>query len=315
MIPHPAQKPDALDGNDTRKRFVHLLLGHPDDLCCAGVAARLEACGLPVRILGAPLAPPARLDWRLDGAGLSSRLTWDGLPAAEIDGVLVRSTGWVDPEGWEPADHAYMQAEVRAATLAWLAGLTCPVVNRPDAALWYRTGAPLLAWRPLLGRCGLPLAEIVVTNDPAEAARFRARLAATGIAGAVYTPLTTPAGYPLATDADWQGLAGLQDRTPVCLSEPHGAVHSACLAGDTIVWDGDPPRAAVALEPALRRFAAAACLAFVEIALAPVRGGLAVTLVDPDPRLEHFAPPARARILDALVALLAPAGAVAEALP
>ena len=50
----------------------------------------------------------------------------------------------------------------------------------------------------------------------------------------------------------------------------------------------------------------AARLSFVEIALAPVRGGLAVVLVDPRPRLEHFGVPARARILDALVALLAP---------
>jgi len=63
------------------------------------------------------------------------------------------------------------------------------------------------------------------------------------------------------------------------------------------------------------RFAAAAHLCFVEIALAPVRRGVAVVLVDTLPRLEHFALPARARILDALVALLTLERAVTPAAP
>jgi hypothetical protein len=54
----------------------------------------------------------------------------------------------------------------------------------------------------------------------------------------------------------------------------------------------------------LQHFAAAARLAFVEIAVARVRSGLAVVMVNALPRLEHFALPARARILDTLVALL-----------
>ena len=144
-------------------------------------------------------------------------------PTATIAGVLVRDTGWLEPAGWDAADHAYMQAELRAVTLAWLAGLTCPVINRPDAALWYRAGAPLFAWRALLRGCGLPLPEVVVTSDPAEARAFRCRLARDGVAGAVYTPLTAAAGYLLADDDAWERLATLQARAPVCLTEPHGA--------------------------------------------------------------------------------------------
>ena len=121
---------------------MHLLLGHSWDSCCAGVLARLAARGLPARIVAAPLAPPARLVWRLDDDGLASRLNWDD-QEAELAGVLVRGTGWLDPAGWAPADHAYMQAEMLAVTLAWLAGLPCPVVNRPSAALWYRGRASL----------------------------------------------------------------------------------------------------------------------------------------------------------------------------
>jgi hypothetical protein len=282
---------------------MHLLLGHSEDPCCAGVFAQLEARGLPVRIVAAPLAPPARLVWRLDAAGLTSSLYPD-LADTEIAGILVRDTGWLDPAGWDAADHAFMQAEVRAVTLAWLAGLACPVVNRPDAALWYRAGAPLLAWRSLLRRSGLPLPDVVITSDPAEADAFRRRLATSGVAGAVFAPLTGAAGYLLATDEDWERLAALQVRAPVCLTEPHGAPALACLVGNAVIWDCPQPREALALEPALQHFAAAARLAFVEIAVARVRSGLAVVMVNALPRLEHFALPARARILDTLVALL-----------
>ena len=292
---------------------MHLLLGHAEDPCCAGVAARLEARGLPLRIV-APLAPPPRLTWHLDADGLASSL-YAGVPDTAIAGVLVRETGWLDPAGWDAADHAYMQAELRAVTLAWLAGLACPVVNRPSAELWYRAGAPLLAWRALLRRSGLPTPEVVVTSDPGEARAFRRRLARDGVGGAVYAPLSGTAGYLLAEDDDWVRLAALQGRAPVCLIEPHGAATLACLVGDAVIWDGAAPPEAVALEPALSRFAAAARLAFVEIALATVRRGLAVVLVSPMPRLERFAEITRARILDALVALLTPASAVTAAAP
>jgi hypothetical protein len=291
---------------------MYLLLGHSDDPCCAGVFARLEARGLPVRIITAPLAPPAQLTWRLDAAGLASSLYPDA-PDTAIVGVLVRDTGWLEPDGWDAADHAYMQAELRAVTLAWLAGLACPVINRPDAALWYRPGAPLLAWRALLCRSGLALPEVVVTSDPAEARAFRRRLATGGVAGAVYTPLTGASGYLLADDDAWERLATLQMRAPVCLIEPHGAPTIACIVGNAVIWNRALPPEAVALEPALSRFAAAAHLAFVEIALASVRRGLAVVLVNTLPRLEHFAFPARDRIIDALVALLTPEGAVTPA--
>jgi hypothetical protein len=192
-----------------------------------------------------------------------------------------------------PDDVLQFVAELRAVTLAWLAGLACPVINRPDAALWYRPGAPLLAWRGLLRRSGLPLPEVVVTSDPAEARAFRHRLATDGVPGAVYTPLTEAAGYLLADDEAWERLATLQARAPVCLTEPHGAATLACIVGNAVIWDRALPPEAVALEPALSRFAAAAHLAFVEIALAPVRRGLAVVLVNTLPRLEHFTcPPA-----------------------
>jgi hypothetical protein len=101
---------------------VHLVLGHSDDSCCAGVLGRLKERGLPACLLPDPLAPPARFAWRLDDVGLESSLAIDGSNPETISSVLVRDTGWLDPAGWNPTDHAYMQAETRAALLAWLAG-------------------------------------------------------------------------------------------------------------------------------------------------------------------------------------------------
>lgn len=290
---------------------MHLLLGHPDDLCCAGVFAQLEARGLAVRVVPAPLAPPARLTWHLDSAGVTSSLYPD-IPDTAIGGVLVRDIGLLDPQGWEPADHAYMQAELSAVILAWLASLSCPVINPPDPSRWYGAGASIFAWRRLLHDAGLLFPEVVVTSDPDAARAFRCRLVRDGVAGAVYVPLTGAAGYLLGDDEAWERVDSLQKRTPVCLTEPHGSVTLACVVGDEVIWNGPLPPKTAELELALLRFAVAARLTFVEIGLSPVRGGLAAVLVEPKPRLEHFTQNAREQILDAIVALLAPAVALVD---
>jgi len=297
---------------DSGSRPVHLLLGHSEDSCCTGVVARLAARGLSALIVASPLIPPARLAWRLADDGLTARLDLGEGPV-EIAGVLVRGTPSLDPTGWAPVDHAYMQAETLSATLAWLAGLPCPVINRPSAAQWYGGRPSLLSWRPLLRDCGLLAPEQVITNDRAEAGAFRLRLEADGVAGAIYVPLTGGAGYLVATDAAWEGLADLQQRSPVCLSEPHGAAHPACIVGGEVIWDDDASPESRALAPRLRQLAAVARLDFLEVAIASLRRGLGVVMVEPMPVLEHFAPPTRGRILDALTALLAPSAAEAEA--
>jgi hypothetical protein len=286
-------------------RTVRLLLGDPTESCCSGVLARLAARGLPAHIVASPLSPPARHEWRLADDGLTCQLDFGDGPV-EIAAVLVRGTPWIDSAGWAPADHAYMQAETLAVTLAWLAGLPCQVINRPSAAQWYGGRAPLIRWRPLLRRCGLLVGEQVITNVPAEADAFRRRLAADGVAGAVYTPLTGGAGYLVATDAAWAGLADLQERSPVCLSEPHGAAHPACVIDGAVVWDEEAPADFRALSPRLTQLAALAGLDFLEVAIAPLRRGLGVVMVEPMPVLEHFAAATRDRILDALTGLLAP---------
>jgi hypothetical protein len=282
---------------------MHLILGHTQDACCADVLSRLRKRGLRARLVTAPLEPPGRLIWHLDSNGLTTRLTLDDGPAEEIESVFVRSTGWLDPNGWEPADHAYMQSETHAALLACLAGLPCPVINRASAALWYRPRNSFAGWLPLLSRCGLPAPEMVLTDDPEEARAFGRRLEAAGVPGVVCTSLTQHTAW-LVGPADWDGLAAVQTRTPVCLSEPHGPALAACVVGRRVIWNGRPGSSAAALEPPLLRLAAEAGLDFLEVAVAPVRRGTAVVLVEPLPQLELFGPSARAGIVDSLIGLL-----------
>jgi hypothetical protein len=282
---------------------VHLVLGRPDDSCCAGVLARLRERGLAARLLADPLAPPTRFAWGLDDAGLENRVALDGVSPTTISSVLVRDTGWLDPTGWDPTDHAYMLAETRAVLLAWLTGLPCPVINRVSAALWYRPRMSALGWNPLLRRAGLPTPEILLTNDPDSARDFGRRLEANGSGGAVCTPLTGDAAW-LITESNWSGLAALQKLAPACLTEPHGPTQCACVVGNRIVWDGAQPPTAAGLELGLLRFAKAAGLDFVEVAVAPVRQGLAIVLVEPLVQLDHFRPSVREHILDALLDML-----------
>jgi hypothetical protein len=282
---------------------MHLVLGHSHDACCVDVVSRLRTRGARARLVPAPLEPPGRLVWRLDANGLATSLAFDDGPAEEIESVFVRSTGWLDPSGWEPADHAYMQSETHAALLAYLAGLPCPVINRASAALWYRPRNAFLGWLPLLRRCALPAPEMVLTDDPVVARDFGRRLEATGVPGVVCTSLTQQSAW-LVGPADWDGLAAVQARTPVCLSEPHGQALGACIVGSTVIWNGRPDRSAAAFEPRLLRLATEAGLDFLEVAVAPVRGGTVVVLVEPLPQLEHFGPSARSKILDSLIGLL-----------
>jgi hypothetical protein len=95
----------------------------------------------------------------------------------------------------------------------------------------------------------------------------------------------------------------MQRYAPVCLTYPHGAVQLVCVVGQQVVWDVEPSPQTL-LEPALRRFASAAGLAFVELALAPTSRGSGIVAVEPYPRLERFGCAARERIVEGLVNLL-----------
>jgi hypothetical protein len=286
---------------------LHLLVGDPQDPRCRAVRDALESRGYSTRMTPNPVVQPARFSWSLDTDRSGTSLAFDEqtpVPDERIESVLVFNAGWLDPVGWQPNDLAYAQAETQAALLAWLWSLDCPVVNRYPPAVWYRPQAPLLSWRRLLQRAGLPTLETLVTNVEQEARAFGRRLAADGVDGVVYGPLTSEARYLVTSDEDWKGLVALQRVTPVSLSAPHGEPQIVCVVGESVVYDREPSAEISRLEPALRRFAAAAGMAVVELALAPTSSGLRVIAVETYPRLQRFRDVAQGAIVDGIVQLL-----------
>jgi hypothetical protein len=226
----------------------------------------------------------------------------DGQPVTsdQLDGVLVRSRGWIQSNDWQSEDHDYMSGETQSALLGWLWSLSCPVVGRLPASLWYRPLTTITYWQPLLARCGLDAPEALVTNLAPESRAFRDRLGGT----AIYAPFSSPARYVLATEDDWNGVEAIQRRAPVCLVRPHGTGQSLCLIGERAIWNGDPPVEAAEVELGLGRFAAAAELNFVQFTISRSEDRLQVVDVDPQPRLEQFCEGARQGIVAAAIEFL-----------
>ena len=287
---------------------MHLLIGNPQDFLCLSLRNMLDIRGCAARIISNPMASPWRLTWHLDNIRSASKLVCDGdQPIAdhEIESVVVRPFGWIDPEGWQQDDLAYIQSENQAALLAWLWSLPCPVINRYRSGIWFRPQAPLLSWYPLLRRCGLPVPETLMTNVEHEARDFGLRHPIAGLrATAVYGPLTSYARYLLSSDDDWAGVGAMQRYAPVCLAYPHEAPQLVCVVGEKVIYNGKPTPEAATLAPALHRFARAAGLEFLQLALAANDQGVVVVSVEPYPQLEIFGDIARQEVLRAIVDIL-----------
>ncbi|HKA21077.1 MAG TPA: hypothetical protein VKN18_22540 [Blastocatellia bacterium] len=266
---------------------MYLLLASGYDRLSQLIADGLKARGRNSLIVNSTFGDGLKFSWRLDNNSSNSELTLsDGrvLSGDQIEGVLVRSIGWIDPSGWQPEDLAYVHTETQAALLGWLKALSCPVIGRLPASIWYRPQMPISCWQPLLARCGLNVTETLVTNVERELESFRQ----TTPIGAVYSPFSSVDRYLVDGDSDWNGLAALAACAPVCLAVPHGETKRACLIGDQVVWDGEPPEEANRIASALIQFAAFAELNFVEFATSESSDGVSIVGVNPIPSIELF---------------------------
>ena len=286
---------------------MHLIFGHCSDPFCDAVLASLTARDLLARIVDPTISHMTRMELHIGREGKTARpreaVTLGNSDVCDVDSLFLRASGGLDPSGWTPSDHAYVQAETQAALLAWVTALDCPVINRIGADLWYRPRNPLLYWFPLLRRAGLAVPAIVVTSDPEALQRFRHNLEVDNIPGAVCSSLVRNERW-LVGPAEWAGVSALQAYAPTCLIEPHRTPRPICVVGREVIWDRTPTQQEAMLESSLRRFAQATGLDLLEVTIGRVRHGWAVVDVDPLPQLLHFEKDTQSQIVGAVTDML-----------
>jgi hypothetical protein len=273
-----------------------------DPLCELAEAALVEQ-GLEAIVLDRLFSAEGCFTWRTTGAASWSRIQEPGsafIDSGQIEGVLVRDSPWTAGESWSDRDGQYMQEEAQAATLGWLRSLPCRVVGRLPAWLFFQAQPGFLTWVPMLQRAGLETLDTVVSSDPSRLRAWQSRHPE----GAVLSSLLGGSHLRVATEAEWSSVLKVARHAPVSLKEPHGELQLACLVGQRVIWNGPSPKDAPQLEECILRFASAAELDFVQIALAPVLDearGLAVVGVEVRVQLHLFDRNAQEAIVDAVV--------------
>jgi hypothetical protein len=246
---------------------VYLFLGEADDALARSLRAALEKRGAQVRALADPFSKSTRFSLRVDSTNTTSRLALeDGtcLVDCDIAGVFLRRRRAAGIAGPSSDDHGYIEAEIEAATLAWIWSLRCPVVNRLPAWLWYNPMPPLQFWSRLLQTSGLPEIDL----DTSETA---------------------------STGRKCAGPLGAKDRPMV-----YGR---ACVIGHLAVWNRVRPDNLGRYETALIEFTRCAGLSFLEVALVETNDGIRVKEVDPFPDLSRFCASSSRAITEALAML------------
>ena len=283
---------------------MFLLLGASDDPCLVAVTGALAARSREALIIRHPFMDQACAAWRFDNERSDTSLTIGGKQIV-VDGVFAarRATQPTAPaEQWSQADLLYNQAEAEAALLGWLWGLSCPVIDRLPAWLWYRTRRPMLAWAPLLRQAGLPPLDSIISGDARALAQFMQRQG-----GGAMESLAAGTRQ-LVDESEAAQISATAPMAPVRLTELHQGAWRACLVGPHLIWDDGTPRQARNLSPKLRSFAASTGLSFLEFI---VTSGDAPRMVDIDvrPRFELFGPDAQGAIADGLADALTQANA------
>lgn len=287
---------------------MYLLIGHPADRCCTLVDAALRAAGHVTLTTPNPLAGDAWFAWMLTTEDSRSAIRWQDRANVTHDslrGVFVRTPGGPSTlEGWAARDMAYVQAETNAALVAWLRSLDCPVVNPPDADLWFRPQRPLAELHSLFDRCGLPSLDTLITNDLQSARHFAEHWSG----HAVYMPLTSMTHYPIIDDSHWAELANVIERVPVCLIEPTaGPSLWATVVGTAAIWNDQSNLSSADVDRfdnGLRNLARLLGAAFLQVEVRFSTNGPRCAGIAAYPQIELYTPDAQVTIADGIARLL-----------
>lgn len=284
-------------------RRTFLLLGDAEDVSCDRVQQELHRRGHDVLRTTTPLTDPFAMSLWITKHRAAHSIWRDARGQSRtIAGVLLRrSSHGIDPVGWNPKDLAYMEHETRAALLAWLWSLPCPVVSRPAADSWFRPHRSYPEWHQLFADCGLPVAPICITNEASAARAFGRRWQGR----ASYAPLSSTRRYLLTQASHWDELMKLLAHVPVCLVPPlSGKSIHATVISDRVVWDEGLRFDASAFHPGLVRLARRLRLDWLQVEIATESHAVYCMTVDPFPLIERHDAVAQATVIDGLIELL-----------
>lgn len=217
---------------------MYLIIGDPTDRCCDRVEAALQRRGHQVRRHIDPLTAPAEFVWTLDSAVSDSRLSWlDGnsIDSADLRGVFVRGFGGpARADEWTADGFAYASAEGRAALVAWLSELQCPVLNRVQPASWFRPQRWYPEWHSVFAKACLPAPNLLVTTSEHVAKRF-----CDAHKGRVrYAPLTSQTRFVIESSAERLALRKVMATMPVCLLPAYVSTSTWVTAiGGRAIWN------------------------------------------------------------------------------
>jgi hypothetical protein len=150
-----------------------LVLACPADDLAVAIAARWRRRhgdeALRIVPLDALLFAP-RWEHRVSSERVSTNLVLhDGTNLGDFAPAVVlnRLAGWspVFAARWKDADRAYAQSEMFALLLSWLAGLPCPVINRPAPPSLVGPNPSPLEWAAHARAAGLRPLDAVVASS------------------------------------------------------------------------------------------------------------------------------------------------------
>lgn len=150
-----------------------IIFGDTEDRLAAEVHQELARRGTSSLLLPAPApSSPFKFSWQLpDAAPCSLRYGSHAVDIREIEGILVRALPEIPPDIPADSNDHYLRVEWHAAMVGWLQSVPATVIDRPRPGPML--SLPILpAFGGAFRSCGLPLAEVMVTDSAEEGAAF-----------------------------------------------------------------------------------------------------------------------------------------------